>query len=336
MRWKATPSWYPIHRAQDGSLNQEAIYSTGGRGGALTGPVVDYLASEGFLGYDSRHHLLYAVKAGSNTVTVFRVSGDRLLPVQVVPSGGQFPVSVAVHGSVVYVANARAGGPIQGHRVVGDRLLRIPAWNRKLGLPQSAEAEFTHTVGQIGFTRNGSQLIVTTKAAGNSIQTSPIDLLGGPAQKAVTSSDDPGARPLRLRIRPTGAPPGHGGRHQQCGDFYGFPDWEAALTDRVATNQMATCWIVVSGDMLYASNASSGSLSGYQAVTHGPLVSLGNTVTDAGTVDASVSSDGRFVYVQTGAGGVIDAYRRNSNGSLTEIGSVTVPRGIGGEGIVAQ
>ena len=39
---------------------------------------VDYLASQGSLTYDANHELLYAVNAGSNTVSVFRVHGDRL------------------------------------------------------------------------------------------------------------------------------------------------------------------------------------------------------------------------------------------------------------------
>lgn len=62
---------------------------------------------------------------------------------------------------------------------------------------------------------------------------------------------------------------------------------------------------------------------------------LGTTATDAGTVDAAASHDGQFVYVQAGAAGLVDEYRANPDGSLTAIGSVTVPGAVGGEGIVA-
>jgi DNA-binding beta-propeller fold protein YncE len=68
--------------------------------------VVDHLASQGSLTYDPVHALLYAVNAGSNTISVFAVAGDRLFLRQVIGSGGVFPVSVAVHGDLVYALNA--------------------------------------------------------------------------------------------------------------------------------------------------------------------------------------------------------------------------------------
>ena len=52
-------------------------------------------------------------------------------------------------------------------------------------------------------------------------------------------------------------------------------------------------------------------------------------------MDAAASSDGSFLYVQAGAAGIVDAYRIGAGGSLTRVGSVTVPGAVGGEGIVA-
>jgi hypothetical protein len=63
---------------------------------------------------------------------------------------------------------------------------------------------------------------------------------------------------------------------------------------------------------------------------------LGNTATDAGTVDAAVSPDERFLYVRAGAAGIVDAFRVGRGGSLHAIGSVTVPGAVGGEGIAAS
>ena len=80
----------------------------------MTGAAVDFLASQGSLAYDREDGLLYAVNAGTNTVTVFTVPGDRLVRHQVISSGGSFPVSIAVRGHVVYVLNARDGGSVQG------------------------------------------------------------------------------------------------------------------------------------------------------------------------------------------------------------------------------
>jgi hypothetical protein len=52
-------------------------------------------------------------------------------------------------------------------------------------------------------------------------------------------------------------------------------------------------------------------------------------------VDASAAAGGRFLYVQTGGAGIVDEYAVGSSGALTQIGSVTVPDAVGGEGIVA-
>lgn len=96
-------------RAPDGPLTKAGTYATGGNGGILDDSVVDHLASEGSLTYDAVHRLLYAVNAGSDTITVFAVHGARLDRRQVIASGGRFPVSVTAHGDLVYVLNALDG-----------------------------------------------------------------------------------------------------------------------------------------------------------------------------------------------------------------------------------
>src|SRR6185436_18351971 len=101
--------------------------------------------------------------AGSDTVTVFGVHGSRLTRLQVIGSGGVFPVGVAVHGDLVFVLNARDGGSVQGFRRLGSRLVRVPSWHRALGLDPAAVPEFTHSPGQVAFTPDGRQLLVTTK-----------------------------------------------------------------------------------------------------------------------------------------------------------------------------
>src|ERR1700761_1276336 len=72
------------HRNADGTLTAAGQYGTGGLGGVLSGSVVDHLASQGSLAYDAGSGLLYAVNAGSDTVTVFSVRGGQLARRQVV------------------------------------------------------------------------------------------------------------------------------------------------------------------------------------------------------------------------------------------------------------
>src|SRR5438477_11316805 len=76
-------------RGADGTLTRAGTYATGGLGGAaLPGTESDRLASQGSLAFDSEHRLLIAVNAGSDTVSTFRVHGDRLRLTGVVASGG--------------------------------------------------------------------------------------------------------------------------------------------------------------------------------------------------------------------------------------------------------
>jgi 6-phosphogluconolactonase (cycloisomerase 2 family) len=321
-------------RSSNGTLAKAGTYATGGEGGALDGSVVDHLASQGSLFADRAHGLLYAVNAGSDTLTVFSVDGDHLSRVQVISSGGTFPVSVTAHGNAVYVLNARDGGSVQGFLRLGDRLVRVPAWHRALGLDPAAVPEFTHSPGQVAFTPDGSKLIVTTKGNTNDIDVFGVDLLGGLSAKPVVTSDP--STPFAVTFDRRGHLVVAESGTNSVATFTVHRSGTLSLIDRQATGQQATCWVVRAGDHLYASNAGSGTVSGYTDEGSGTLRSLGTTATDAGTVDATATPDGRFVYVDTGASGVVDEFAVHGNGSLTKLGSVTVPGAVGGEGIAAS
>ncbi len=320
-------------RAADGTLAQAAAYPTGGLGGKLEGSVVDHLASQGSLAYDRADGLLLAVNAGSNTVSVFGVFGDRLALRQTISSGGSFPVSIAVDDGLVYVLNATAGGDLAGFRVTSGRLAAIPGSTRPLGLNASATPQFVNTPGQVAFSPGGSQLIVTTKANGSSIDVFGVSPEG--TLSATPAVDPlPGAVPFSVSFDPLGHLLVAEAGTNALADFELLSNGALAQLDVVGTGQAATCWVVRAGGRYYASNAGSASLTGFQEGARGQLLTaFGQTTTDAGTVDAV--SDGGFVYVQAGGPGKVDEYQIGSGGALTAIGSVTVPGGEGGEGIAA-
>jgi hypothetical protein len=321
-------------RAADCALSAAGAYSTGGLGGILSGSVVDHTASQGSLTYDPWHSLLYAVNAGSNTVSVFAVSGDRLALRQVVSSGGTFPVSVAVHGDLVDVLNARSGGSVQGYRVLGTRLFALPGSNRALGLDPNATPEFTNTPGQVAFTSDGRQLIVTTKANGNDIDVFGVGFDGQLSASPLVNSE-PGTVPFAISFDPFGHLVIAEAGTNALATFALSGSGTVSLLDSVGTGQAATCWVAPAGPFLFGSNAGSANESGFTSSAGGQLALLGATGTDAGTVDASAGAGGRFLYVQTGGAGIVDEFSVGAGGSLTAIGSVTVPGAVGGEGIVA-
>jgi 6-phosphogluconolactonase (cycloisomerase 2 family) len=319
------------HRAPDGALTLAGTYPTGGRGGVLTGSVVDHLASQGSLTYSREQGLLFAVNAGSDTVSVFGVSGDRLELRQVVWSGGSFPVSVAVYGDHAYVLDALDGGALYGYRIADGYLAPIPGSHQGLGLDPNATPQYTNTPGQVAFTPDGSRIIVTTKMNGNDVDVFAVRHDGRLSASPVVNSE-PGTVPFAISFDRDG----HvliaeaGTNALATFALSGGVLTQIAVAD---TGQMATCWVAPAGRYFYASNAGSGSVSGYTVSGSGQLGALGNTKTDAGTVDASATHG--FLYVQTGGAGIVDEFAVGSGGALSPIGSVTVAGAVGGEGIVA-
>ena len=322
------------HRAANGPLTPAGTYSTGGLGGVLTGSVVDHTASQGALAYDRARGLLIAVNPGSDTVSVFYVHGDRLTLSQVLPSGGQFPVSVTVHGDHAYVLNALGGGSLYGYRIGDGRLTPLSGSYRALGLGTTAASAFTATPGQVTFSPDGSQLLVTTKATGNAVD---VFAVGWDGRLAATPTVNtlPGDVPFAAVFDQAGHVALAEAGPSAIATFRLSAGGELTQLDAADTGQVATCWVVRAGQYLYTSNAGSGSLSGYTADWSGTLTALGNTPTDAGTVDAASAAGGRFVYVQTGKAGLVDEFAVGAGGTLTPIGWVTVPGGAGGEGIAA-
>jgi hypothetical protein len=321
-------------RGRDGTLTAAATYSTGGDGGQLSGSVVDHLASQNSLVYDAGPGLLFAVNAGSNTVSEFGVRGDRLQLLQVIPSGGSFPVSIAVHGDLVYVLNGLDGGSVQGYRLFFGRLVPLPGSHRSLGLDPNATPQFTNTPGDIAFTPDGRNLLVTTKANGNS-----IDVFGlqpsGLISSSPTVNTEPGLTPFALAFETDGQVAVADAGNNAVQTLRLGPGGVLTPVSSAATGLSATCWVVADGPLLFAGNAGSGAESGL-IDWGGSLSLLSTTTTDAGTVDGAVTSDGRYLYVQTGGAGIVDEFQVGFAGSLSEIGSVTVPDGIGGQGIATS
>jgi 6-phosphogluconolactonase (cycloisomerase 2 family) len=266
---------------------------------------------------------------------VFSVAGTHLSLRQVVSSGGTFPVSVAVHGQLVYVLNAENGGSVQGFYAGGGQLFPLPGSNRALNLNPTATPQFTNTPGQVAFSPDGSKLIVTTKANGSDIDVFRVGFFGYLSSSPVVNAE-PNTVPFGITFDNQGRLVVSEAETNALATF--DLGWNGTLTaiDTVPTGQSATCWVTSAQGFLYASNAGSGSESRYQESFNGQLDLLGATPTDAGTVDAAASPDGRYLYVQTGGNGIVDEFAVQPTGALSEVGSVTVAGAQAGEGIAVS
>ena len=256
-------------------------------------------APNGTLAYSNDYALLFAVNAGTNTISVFRVRGDRLALQQVLSSGGTFPVSVAVHGDLVYVLNALNGGSVQGYRIVLGLVLPIFGSNRALGLDPTETPQFTHTPGQLAFTPDGSQLVVTAKANGNDIDVFGVDIAGQLSAAPLVNAE-PGTVPFAVTFDAAGHLVVAEAGTNSLATFSLSPSGVATEIDALGSGQAATCWVAAVNGDFYASNAGSATVSEFQDTDTGLLSLAGASATDPGTVDAAGTASGTFLCVQTG------------------------------------
>jgi len=329
-------------RASDGRLHWAGQYLTGGLGGSEAGAVVDPLASQGSLTYDGAARLLFAVNAGSDTFTVFDVDGTHLRRLQVLGSAGHLPTSISVVGSHVYVLDAGNDGAISGFWIDGGRHLHpIGDSTRSLGLGNPADPNFLASPSQVAITPDGRDVVVATKTHGV-LDVFALTHLGVPSATPVVTTSA-GAVPFALSYDPIGqliVAEASGGASSYWVHSNGAL---ATISSHVANAQAATCWSVIARGFVYTANAGSNTITGYAENRHGQLSLLNadgiTATTDAGPVDLAASSDGRYLYQQATGAGVIDEFKVNGDGSLTQIGTVTgftPDNGAGVEGIAAS
>jgi 6-phosphogluconolactonase (cycloisomerase 2 family) len=323
------------NRNANGTLSLDDTYATGGNGGiALPGDESDRIASQGSLVYDDRHRLLIAVNAGSDTVSTFRVRGDRLRLKDIVPSGGGFPASIAVHRDLVYVLNAGGTGIVKGFRIRGHQLRPISGSARSLGLANTDPPNFLTSPGQVGFTPGGGQLIVTTKASDSHIVVFRVRRDGRLSAPVVNDSATP--VPFAFTFTPQGRLADGEAGTSSLTTYIVNRNGTLADPKSLSDGQMALCWIVRAGRFYYVTNTASNTVSGFTVAPDGQpsLIDADGIVANTGMGPIDMTVSGRFLYVQIGSAGTVEGYRINSDGSLTPVG--VVPSVVGQEGIASN
>jgi 6-phosphogluconolactonase (cycloisomerase 2 family) len=318
-------------RAGDGTLSLSGSFSTGGTGAGTGG---DPLGSQNSLVL-GRPHLLFAVNAGSNDVSVFRVDGLQLQLVDRESSGGTMPVSVAVHGNLVYVLNAGGTPNIQGFFIhpFSGRLVHLPGSKRTLaGGIGSAPA-------QVSFSPDGEVLMVTEKAT-NLIDTWTVNDDGFAEHRQTSTSS--GATPFGFAFaRRNFAIVSEAGPSALSSYEIDDDDQLELETATLTDGQKANCWVVVTKNQRFAftTNTASGNISSYLVSHDGSLTLLNAVAASTGTgtapIDMGLSGDSHFLYVREATKGMVDGFRVESDGSLTPITSAAgVPAGA--QGVAAR
>jgi len=322
-----------FHRNADGSLTFLTSYATGGLGGRETGAGSDPLASQGSLKLIPDDRLLIAVNAGSNTISVFQVGGDRLRLTQVLASGGPFPTGVGVHDNLLYVMDAGGPGFVSGYRIAGGRLHPIEGSTRTLALPNATPPFFLSSPAQVGFTPDGEHLIVTTKT-NNTVDVFSVGPDGRLSAAPVKNSAAPvpfawvfdGAGRLALNFAGTSSLQLFTVNEDNTITAAGAP---------VSDTRAALCWVTPAAGYVYGSNTGSDDISQFEVA--GGVVTLVNPIAASnirGAVDSAAV--GGFLYVQAGLEGTVHVFGIGAGGALTPVQVATVPDGGSQEGIAAS
>ena len=295
-------------------------------GGAGTGAE---LASQGSLQIAPGGRFLLATDAGSNQISVLRIRRDgtlRLVRHGVTSSGGMLPVSIAVHGDLVYVANSGSGGSnFTGFRLVGHGHL-FPVAGSTVSLPGNTQP------GDVLFNGTGTSLVGTLVGT-SQIASFTVGFSGRLTEAPGSPFAAQGLGPFGSEFRPTDPSQLFVSNAHNVGAGTGtvsaFNDSRNGVLSSIgsspfADQQTAPCWVQISHDgrFLFAVNTGSGNISRYAITPGGTLTLLGTTpirgAGGAGAVDAGLSPDGRTLYVNESEGNVVGAFAVNG-GSLTEL-----------------
>ena len=312
-------------RDNNGSFYSIGRYETGGRG---SGGTTDPLESQGALTLSRDHSLLFAVNAGSGTVSSFLVAGNRLLLADRKPTNGAEPVSVAQYGRLVYVLNQGGYGAVTVFSVdAGGRLKQIP--NSTMLLSATGLGGASIAVSPDG------QFLAVIERLSNNIDIFRILSSGSLSAVTTTPDNNPGgfsaifAQGGQLLVSETGPATVTDG--STISSFTINSDATITpISSALPTEAGGNCWLALTpdGKWVYTSNSGSDSISGFNVAQNGALTPIGSVVvgvnpTGSHNVDIAVSADGKFVYTQNSNTGTIGVFSIQSDGTLQEEESIS-------------
>ncbi|TMC72943.1 MAG: lactonase family protein [Chloroflexi bacterium] len=319
-------------------------------GGAGRGAVV---GSQGALQLSGDGRYLLAVDAGSNQISVVRIRPDgslRQVEGSPVSSGGIEPVSIAVHGDLVYVANE--GNGATGSNYTGFTLNAgghlTPVHGSTVDLPATANP------GDILFNATGTNLIgieVGTTDPSTFLIDSFVVRDDGrltPASGSPFAAQAPGpfgsefspADPAHLYV--SNAHGGAGNGSVSAFNVAGDGALSSIGGSPYPDGRTAPCWVEIShdGKYLFTVNTGSTDISSYTIENDGSLSLLATTSFASGTgirpFDARLDPTGATLYVVDAAIHAVSAFSV-SGGTLTELVQSPIGRPAGATpfGIVA-
>lgn len=326
-----------------GGLEKVSVASTEGRGVGVgtTAPPPDPLGSQNALIRSEDGRLLFATNAGSNQVSVFAIEGSRLRLIDVQPTGGTYPVSVAQRGSRLYVLNSANTSTITAFQLTaGGQLVALPAETRLLGTDAPLvgnQPNVGMTPAQLQFSPDGDWLAVSVKDASAKgwFELFAVERNGSLAKDPdITPSNDP--QPFGFDFDAHGHLVTSQAAGSAASSYAISHDGSLkSISSDIANGQAAACWLTVSGRFAFTANAGKGNISAYRIGGDGSLTVLhggvaGSLEAGAAPTDLKASADGLFLYVGNSLGGDIDTFLILADGRLLQVGQTPVFAGASG------
>ncbi len=315
-----------FRRMNDGTLTPGGIYKTGGAGSGprgvspMPGNGIDPLQSQGSIALSRDRRFLFAVNAGSDSISSFRVSIDGSLSLTgTVPAGAQ-PVCLCQSGNMLYAAHAGSSpdnlaSGIWGYTISGSGALTIIRGSgRSLSMTDAHPSCITPSP-------DGRYLVVSELNT-NRLSVYGISWDGTLSGPAVSMSNGQG--PFGSVFLSSGLLLVSEAGANALTSYIFAQDGMLSMVNTAPNGQIATCWVASTpnGRYAYTANAGSGTISAYGISMNGVLRLIDNIPsTMRGTmgapIDCGVSNDGRNFYVLNGNQGSVSAFRIDAGGKLT-------------------
>jgi 6-phosphogluconolactonase len=313
--------------ARDGKglLDFPFFYQTGGNG---TG---GGLGSQGSIALDSAGDTLSVVNAASATISVFDLTKKEPNLIQVISSGGTFPISIGLSDDLLYVLNAGGahGGvdSITGFKVANSG--ELSALKNSTGFLSGPSV----LPAQVSFSPDGQWLVVTERN-GNF-----IDVFGVKADgrtTAPTFTPSPVTDTLGFLFTSQGylvtTQADNGAAVGTVSSYQILANGAAkAITNSLATGtQIAPCWnaITSNGKYMYTVNTGSASVTAIAVDSDTGTLTLLNPVgfgglagllpPGTGPTDNAILGN-EVLYVNVAGNGQIAAFTIEKSGALSEL-----------------
>jgi 6-phosphogluconolactonase (cycloisomerase 2 family) len=304
------------NEGSDGMLTWNSITYSGGKG---TGKG---LGSQSALALNNDHTWLFAVNAGSNSVSSFKIRNDGTLQLRsTVSSGGTFPVSVCVYNNWVYVVNSTTAD-INGYIVGLDgSLTPINGSHKNL-------SDITALPAQIAFSPHGNSLLVTEKTT-SKVSTFKLDNTGAVTKAIYANSvgEEPFGFDFSRNSYMIVSNAFQGADNaSSCTSYTNLGGGVMDVNGSVPNFQSAACWVATTkyGRLAFVANAKTSNITSYYVDSTGAIYYLPWATIATGTapIDLVVSGDNLYVYNISSGDHTIREFSRAAVGTLKAIGSV--------------